>query len=120
MLTPSREEFLAMARKGDLIPVYREILADRMTPVSAFEQISSEPGSFLLESVEGGERLARFSFLGSSPFLTMRAKDSIATISEGGDTREHRFGEGEDALDLLKSLLSRYRFVEMPGLPRFC
>ncbi len=120
MLIPSREEFLKTARPGDLIPVYREILADRLTPVSAFEKIAGEKNSFLLESVEGGERLARYSYLGSDPFLVLSSKGSTAHISEGGATREVPVAPGSDALDLLKDLLSRYRVIETEGLPRFC
>ncbi|MGC8667903.1 MAG: anthranilate synthase component I [Chthonomonadales bacterium] len=120
MFTPSRQEFLAMARPGDLIPVYREILADRITPVSAFECIASRPGSFLLESVEGGERLARYSFLGSDPYLTLRCVDRVATVTEGGRTVQLPLEAGTDALHLIQGLLARYRFLETPGLPRFC
>ncbi len=120
MYVPSREEFIITARQGDLIPVYREILADRLTPVSAFEKIDEGAGSFLLESVEGGERLARYSFLGSRPFLTFRSKGSAATITEGAESRTVTLSAEQDALHLLKQLLSRYRFVETAGLPRFC
>jgi anthranilate synthase component 1 len=120
MLIPSREEFLKTARPGDLVPVYREILADRLTPVSAYERIAGAGSSFLLESVEGGERLARYSFLGTDPFLTFKSRGAVATIKEGDETRTETLCEGRDALDVLKSLLSRYRFVETEGLPRFC
>src|SRR6185369_11826932 len=113
-------DFIRTAKKGDMIPVYREILADRLTPVSAFEKIGGEAGSFLLESVEGGERLARFSFLGSDPFLTFRAKANSATICEGGETKSIGLSPGMDALAVLKELLGRYRYRETPGLPRFC
>src|SRR5687767_10460795 len=115
MYVPSREEFLKTAEPGDLIPVYREILADRLTPVSAFEKIEEGSGSFLLESVEGGERLARYSFLGSRPFLTFRSKGSKATITEGAESRAVELSPEQDALQLIKQLLSRYRFVETPG-----
>ncbi|MES1227037.1 MAG: anthranilate synthase component I, partial [Armatimonadota bacterium] len=81
MITPTREQFIEKAREGNLIPVYREILADRLTPVSAFEKIAGGHGSFLLESVEGGENLARFSFLGCDPFMTFQAKGRLATIT---------------------------------------
>ena len=117
---PSREEFLRTARPGDLIPVYREILADRLTPVSAFEKIDEGADSFLLESVEGGERLARYSFLGSRPFLSFRSKGNTATITEAGECQTVALSPEQDALHLLKQLLSRFRFVETPGLPRFC
>ena len=119
--TPTRDDFITQAAEGDLIPVYRELLADRLTPVSAFERIAAgRPGSFLLESVEGGERLARFSFMGAEPFLTLRSKGTTAIIEEAGETRTVTLNDGEDVLTLLKSLLARYRFVPTPGLPRFC
>jgi anthranilate synthase component 1 len=120
MLVPSREEFIARSREGNLIPVYREILADRLTPVSAFEKIAGENGSFLLESVEGGERLGRYSFLGGDPFLSVRSKGNVVAVTEDGRTETHALPSGEDALSFLKQLLSRYRFVETPGLPPFC
>ncbi|HLV80257.1 MAG TPA: anthranilate synthase component I, partial [Chthonomonadaceae bacterium] len=92
MIVPDREEFIARARQGNLIPVYREILADRLTPVSAFEKLAAtaEAGSscaFLLESVEGGERIGRYSFLGSDPALVFRSKGRRATIQEEGRTQ---------------------------------
>src|SRR5437016_13963064 len=120
VLIPSREDFLKTARRGDLVPIYREILADRLTPVSAFEKIAGDRNSFLLESVEGGERLARYSFLGSDPFLVLTSKGSAAHVLEGGTSREIALEPETDALDLLKDLLSRYRVVETDGLPRFC
>jgi anthranilate synthase component 1 len=120
MFVPTRDEFIRSASQGNLIPVYREILADRLTPVSAFEKIADGPGAFLLESVEGGENLARYSFLGSDPFLTFRSRGRTVTIDESGETRTLEVPEGADALTLLQELLGRYRFVETRGLPRFC
>lgn len=120
MLIPSREEFIELAAQGNLIPVYREILADRLTPVSAYDRIAGDGPSFLLESVEGGERLARYSFLGARPFLTLRTKGRAAFIEDEGNQRLAEIGPGEDALTLLSDLMKRYRFVEVEGLPRFC
>jgi anthranilate synthase component 1 len=122
---PSREEFLQRTTQGNLIPVYREILADRLTPVSAFERLvantpSGENGNaFLLESVEGGERIGRFSFLGIDPSLIFRSRDREVTLIENGVTTTRELEQREDPLDVLKSLMSRYRFVESPDLPRF-
>src|SRR5438477_10994835 len=104
VLIPSREDFLKTARRGDLVPIYRAILADRLTPVSAFERIAGDKNSFLLESVEGGERLGRYSFLGGDPFLILNSKGSTVRITENGATREETLAPGSDALDLLKSL----------------
>jgi anthranilate synthase component 1 len=120
MLIPSREEFVELAKRGNLIPVYREVLADRLTPVSAYDRIAGDGASFLLESVEGGERLARYSFLGSRPFLTLRTKGRAAFVEHEGNQRLAEIQPGEDALSLLKGLMARYQFVEIEGLPRFC
>ncbi|MCW3054250.1 MAG: anthranilate synthase, catalytic subunit [Chthonomonadales bacterium] len=126
MVVPDREEFLARARRGNLVPVYREILADRLTPVSAFEKLTAteEPGSngysFLLESAEGGERMGRYSFLGSNPSLIFRSKGRRATLQEGGQIRELTIGPDEDPLTLVAALMARYTYVETPDLPRFC
>jgi anthranilate synthase component 1 len=127
MVTPDRAGFRARAREGNLIPVYREILADRLTPVSAYEKLTfSRNGAtdsafaFLLESVEGGERLGRYSFLGSNPGLVLRTKGRKATLYENDIARTMEIEPGDDPLTLLQRLLGRYRFVETPGLPRFC
>lgn len=123
MVTPNREEFIALARQGNLIPVYREILADRLTPVSAFEKLTGSDDksarAFLLESVEGGERIGRYSFLGSNPSLVFRSKGNIATVTEGHATQTAVIAPGDDPLTLLKELLGRYRYVASPDLPRF-
>jgi anthranilate synthase component 1 len=122
-ITPSWEEFSRKAESGNLIPVYREILADRLTPVSAFEKINAAPGNgyaFLLESVEGGERIGRYSFLGANPALVFRSKGSVATVQEGSRTRTVVIAPGDDPLTLLKELLGRYRYVPSPELPAFC
>lgn len=125
MITPDRNEFHRRAQRGNLIPVYREILADRLTPVSAFEKLTAgrttgNPYAFLLESVEGGERIGRYSFLGVNPALVFRSKGRKATIEEAGLRREMLIEAGEDPLSLLKEIFSRFNYVESPGLPRFC
>jgi len=118
MYTPSLEEFRAKARQGNLIPVYREIIADMETPVSAFMKIDDGNYSFLLESVEGGERVARYTFLGSSPSLIVASKGNEVTytypLSGRKETRTVKDPFGE-----LEALLSRYRPVAVEGLPRF-
>src|SRR5438552_318994 len=70
--TPTRDEFRLKAREGNLVPVYREILGDLETPVSAFKKIDDGRHSFLLESVEGGEKWGRYSFLGAEPSAVVR------------------------------------------------
>ncbi len=116
---PTRDEFRRLARQGNLIPVSRDILADMETPVSAFQRIRHRPNAFLLESVEGGERIARYSFLGADPYLTFRSKGREAFITENGETRTVALEAGRDPLHVLEELLADVRYVELPGLPRF-
>jgi anthranilate synthase component 1 len=116
MYYPSKEEFIKLAKKGNLIPVYREILADLDTPISAFTKIDTGGYSFLLESVEGGERLARYSFLGSHPSLVFSAKGAEIELFEDGSTRKY---SAEDPIAELKKIMSAYKCVDVKGLPRF-
>lgn len=118
MIYPSFSEFKSLAQTGNLIPVYAEILADMETPVSAFKKIDDGQLSFLLESIEGGEKWARYSFLGAGPGVVFRSQGDQYEIVRNGivETRAHC----DDPLDVLKQLLSKYQPVEMPGLPRFC
>jgi anthranilate synthase component 1 len=117
MYYPAFEEFKELARKGNLIPVYREILADMETPVSALMKFRSEPHVFLLESVEGGEKWARYTFLGSDSHVIFRVKGEDILIQKNGEThfQKHR----GDPLRFLRDLLSTYRPVIVDGLPRF-
>jgi len=117
MLCPSFEEFSRKARDGNLIPVYREILADMETPVSAFRKIDSGNYAFLLESIEGGEKWGRYSFLGSNPGLVFKAKGSRAEVITGEGIQFHEINT--DVLEPLKAILSRYRPVRADDLPRF-
>ncbi|MBC8103101.1 MAG: anthranilate synthase component I [Cytophagales bacterium] len=117
--SPSREEFQRLARQGNLVPVFRDVLADMETPVSAFTRIAHRPNAFLLESVEGGERMARYSFLGADPYLVFRSKGNVASITENGETRTVPLKAGRDPLHVLEEILSDVRYVEVPGLPRF-
>jgi len=122
MLEPSRNEFRRRCREGNLVPVWREFLADLATPVSAYAALrqggaGTERGMFLLESVEGGERLGRYSFIGSSPRLVFRARGcSAEVIGEEGTLRRW---EGTDPLDALRDVLAGYQAVPDPELPRF-
>lgn len=115
---PSREEFIKLSKKGNLIPVYKEISADLETPVSAFMKIERGDYSYLLESVEGGEKIGRYSFLGSGPSLVFKSRGRHIEITENG--RARRFITDEDPLAEMKDILDRYKFVPTPGLPRFC
>ena len=104
MLRPTLEEVKAMAPKveGNLVPIYREITADLETPVSAFLKVRTGKYSFLLESVEGGERLARYSFIGTQPYRVLKT----------GPSEEH---DG-DPLKPLEQEMARFKAVAMPGV----
>lgn len=116
MLQPSLEGVRQSARLGTIVPVYLEVLADLETPVSAYMKLGGGPGSFLLESVAGGEQLGRYSFIGASPSSTVTIGDGLATLSG-------ELGRGDapftDPLDLIHELLRRERPVRLAGLPRF-
>ncbi len=113
----SLDEFRDYAREGNLIPLYREILADQDTPVSAFAKIDHGPSAYLLESVEGGEKWARYSFLGSgSPILMVEDRGDLV-IKQGA--RSRRVPSRGAPLDRLREFMEAYRPVTVPGLPRF-
>ncbi|HUY99267.1 MAG TPA: anthranilate synthase component I [Thermomicrobiaceae bacterium] len=113
---PSLDEVAALTAQGNIIPIYREIIADLETPVSAYLKVAQGPYSFLLESVEGGERLARYSFIGTDPYLTLRLDDGVAHANTQGYKRTAAFS---DPLVALQEHLAPYRTVSLPGLPRF-
>ncbi|MDI6744543.1 MAG: anthranilate synthase component I, partial [Thermodesulfovibrionales bacterium] len=110
------KEFKSLCRKGNLIPVYREILADFDTPVSAFLKIDKSP-SFLLESVVGGEKWARYSFLGTNPSKVIKGRGKNIEIRERG--RKPVVFEADDPVDVLKKEIALYKPVDVQGLPRF-
>ncbi|MDO8746316.1 MAG: anthranilate synthase component I [Thermodesulfovibrionales bacterium] len=116
MLYPDVKEFKSLCRKGNLIPVYREILADFDTPVSAFLKIGKSP-SFLLESVVGGEKWARYSFLGTNPSKVIKGRGKKIEIRERG--KKPVVFEADDPVDVLKKEIALYKPVDVPGLPRF-
>src|SRR5450631_4509855 len=116
MAYPDYETFLELSRQGNLIPVYREIMADMDTPVTAFKKLDDGSFSFLLESIEGGEKWGRYSFLGSSPSLIVRSKGNRVEIIENGVTSTLT---SDDPLDCIRDLLARFTPVEVDGLPRF-
>ncbi|MBI3910509.1 MAG: anthranilate synthase component I [Armatimonadetes bacterium] len=120
MLRPTLEEFLARARPGAVIPVYRDILADLETPVSAFLKVGNRPHAFLLESVEGGERIGRYSFIGGEPALVMKTRGRDVEIFRDGERQLRKLAEQEDPLHVLKSLMGDVDFIPDPGLPPFC
>ena len=116
MIYPDLKKFEELAAHGNLIPVYREILADTDTPVSAFLKLGGTP-SFLLESVEGGEKWARYSFIGSRPSKIIRGRGTRVEIVSGREPAV--VIEAENPVEIIKSEISRYRPVEIPGLPIF-
>lgn len=117
---PDRQEFVRKAKTGNLVSVYREILADMETPVSAYRKIADGDYSFLLESVEGGERMARYSFLGSGAAIVMKSKGRTVEITEDCRTELIELTDGQDPLHVLKKQLGRFKWAQDPELPRFC
>jgi len=117
---PSLKEFLKLSKQGNVIPVYKEINADLDTPVSSFLKLSHGDYAFLLESVEGQEKLARYSFLGSKPCLVFISKGRQIEISDLRNKSTRKFITATSALDEIKKLMQDFRFVPVAGLPRFC
>ena len=136
--SPNFAEFKRLARQGNVVPVYRTIVADLLSPVSAFLSLSpqhgrganSHPHSFLLESVEGGERVGRYTFFGVDPFqivscrgdrITVRRGEAVASISDrrSGGRRPPLQEETGNVFEFLRRLGARYHSVEIPGLPPF-
>jgi len=105
---PTLEQVKTMAGQGNVVPVYREVVADLETPVSAYLKVARGKHSFLLESVEGGERLARYSFIGTEPYRVLRTGESAALNETPGDP-----------LAQIEDELRRFTPVPVEGLPRF-
>ncbi|MDP8213535.1 MAG: anthranilate synthase component I [Candidatus Zapsychrus exili] len=123
MLKPKEQEFLKLAKKGNLIPVYREILLDLETPVSAYLKIANKSKhSFLLESIEGEEKFARFSFLSRDPELILETKNNSAKITRfvKGKPVHKKSSVKDTPLSFIRQIMSKYKFVNVAGLPRFC
>src|ERR671935_1571047 len=116
MKITSFDEFKELARRGTFVPVCKEIVADLLTPVSAFLKIAEHADyAFLLESVEGGEHVGRYSFLGKDPFLILRARDGKTTLERGGETSE----SDRPFIETLRRLMADFRSPFVPDLPRF-
>src|SRR6202048_2035634 len=113
---PSAREFLALSRKHSLVPVYRTVTADLETPVSAFLRIAAEePEAFLLESVEGGEHVGRYTFIGIQPYKKIVSRGTHITVQDG---KKRRAFAG-DIFEELKQALSGHTPARLPGLPPF-
>ncbi|MEA2583940.1 MAG: anthranilate synthase component, partial [Thermomicrobiales bacterium] len=117
-LTPSLDELREWLDARDdqpkTVPIFREIMADVETPVSAFLKIRNGSSAFMLESVEGGERIARYSFLGAGSLLDVTLRDGEATLASKADTRRVSF---TDPLSVLAETLEAYRSDRLPDLP---
>lgn len=115
--SPSFEKFCELAAGHDLVPVYRRLVSDTLTPVSAYDRLPKSGDSFLFESVVGGERIGRYSFLGAGPYLWL---DAYGTRVRRRDARETVEWECADPLAELERLIALHRAPHIPGLPRFC
>ncbi|MCL4789772.1 MAG: chorismate-binding protein, partial [Verrucomicrobia bacterium] len=149
MYSPSLDQFLKLAEQGNLIPVTCRILADIETPLSAYRKIRGQGESFLFESVEGGEHLGRYSFVGCNPRAVIKQTGNRVEVIEGGNVvesftvarrtgvapvsiqvqaaqAEQNSGDRRDAsptvqdgLEVVERVMKKYRPVTLPGLPRF-
>ncbi len=128
MDAPTLDEFIALSRQGNLIPVTRTLLADFETPLSAYWKLRGQGASFLFESVEGGEHLGRYSFVGCNPRAIIRQQGSQVDLIENGHLiqsfqvggpKAHGPGVVRDGLVVVEDYLARFKPVTTPGLPRF-
>jgi len=115
--TPDFATFRQLAEGMNFVPVFRQLISDTLTPVSAYCRLQDEEHSFLFESVVGGERVGRYSFLGAGPFLQIDAFDREIVLTTAGETKRYSV---EDPLQHLHTMLEQYRAPHLPGLPRFC
>src|SRR5438105_4933848 len=137
MYSPTFEQFRELAGQGNLIPVTRKLLADIETPLSAYRKIRGPGESFLFESVEGGEHLGRYSFVGCNPRAIIRQNGERVEVLENGKVIETHVVSGsaraagngpvpgagattvKDGLEVIERVMKKYRPVPVPGLPRF-
>ena len=127
MFYPEKQEFVELSKKGNLIPVALKLLADFETPLSAYTKIRGKSEAFLLESVEGGERIGRYSFVGCNPAKVIRqignqvevkSKDKIESTYTVVQSPKNK-NEVRDGLEVIQRIMARYKPVLIPGLPRF-
>ena len=116
-IVPSRERFEELAKVGNVVPVFVDLVADDQTPASAFQKLDEDGSSFLFESAEQTEQSGRYSFLGFSPRLTIRAINGDVSIEENG--RVEKAEASPDPLSALERVMNRFRFVSESDLPRF-
>jgi anthranilate synthase component 1 len=115
---PTFDEFVALSQGHTVVPVYRQLTGDALTPVSAFCKLQEGDWSFLFESVVGGERIGRYSFLGAGPFRTFEARGNTIRTREG--TGKWTEAKASDPLRVLENMIAEFRAPNVPGLPRFC
>jgi len=116
LLRPDYREFSRLAREFTLVPVVKSVTADLLTPVSAFLAVAAnEPDSFLLESIERGEQIGRYTFLGARPYLQVRARGDDVLLQRGRKQEKQR----GSVLKIVKELLRQHRPATLPGLPPF-
>jgi anthranilate synthase component I len=116
MITPTFEEFDRLSKEGNIIPVWKAVTADLLTPVLAYLKIECGGShAFLLESVEGGEKIARYSFIGCNPYLIIRAKGEVVEIIRGGESKKRK----GRLIDVMRKVTERQRPVKIAGLPPF-
>lgn len=121
MLTPQREEYQRLAQSGSPVPIAQDVLADMETPLSAYWKLAhDESHSFLLESVTGGEQLARYSIIGVRPRTVIRVKNRKAVISTKGSVSKYEIADGEDPLSLVRRELRPVLPHLLHDLPKFC
>ena len=114
---PDLENFRELSKIGNVVPVYKEIPAFNDDPVSAYLKIREGKYSFLFESVEGGEKWARYSFFGNDPLVILRSKNAEMEVIRGN---ERELLEVSDPFEFMKKFMSTYHLVRVEGLPRFC
>src|SRR5262245_48535976 len=140
MYSPTLDQFLGLVAKGNLIPVTRRLLADVETPLSAYRKIRGPGEAFLFESIEGGEHLGRYSFVGCNPRAVIRQSGPQLEVIENGKVTGRFIVDGPqtkpgpspspnapsdelphvtDGLQVVQQVMSRFRPVTIPGLPRF-
>lgn len=120
-ITPDREQAHRLFANGDLLPVTATLLADLETPVSTYMKLTADgaDGSFLLESVEGGEQVGRYSFIGVKPKGQIIVKDGIVHYTRGDETTSFPLAEGDDPLHVVQREFERVTPIHIEGLPRF-
>ncbi|MDP6685708.1 MAG: anthranilate synthase component I, partial [Candidatus Omnitrophota bacterium] len=115
MYYPTKQQFKKLTRKANVIPVYKEIFADFLTPVSSFLKVK-DGYSYLLESVEGEEKIARFSFIGINPSVIFKSRGNCIELIDSGKSKTFIT---DSPLKEIKKIMARYKIADIKGLPRF-